>query len=59
MIFADGREESGTYYYYFQLSNHLRSTCYSCRRVYHEIADLTIDDFGGIHAYRLENEDYI
>lgn len=53
MIFANGKEEIGPYYYYyyyyyyyFQMSNILRRSCYSCKRVFHEVADITIGDFG-------------
>ena len=62
MTFANGSEEKGPYYYYyyyyyFQLSNLLRRSCYSCKRVFHEIADITIGDFWGIHTYRPDNKD--
>lgn len=62
MTFANGKEEKGPYYYYyyyyyFQLSNLLRRSCYSCKRVFHEIADITIGDFWGIQTYRPENKD--
>lgn len=62
MTFANGREEKGPYYYYyyyyyFQLSNLLRRSCYSCKRVFHEKADITIGDFWGIHSYRPDNKD--
>ena len=62
MTFSNGKEEKGPYYYYyyyyyFQLSNLLRRSCYSCKRVFHEIADVTIGDFWGIHTYRPENKD--
>lgn len=62
MWFANGHEEHNPYYYYyyyyyFQLNNLLRSSCYSCHRVFHEKADITIADFWGIHTYRPENKD--
>ena len=62
MIFANGKEEIGPYYYYyyyyyFQMSNILRRSCYSCKRVFHEVADITIGDFWGIYTYRPENKD--
>lgn len=62
MAFADGREENGPYchyYYYFsfQLSNALRSSCYSCRRVMDGNADITIGDFWGISRFRPDNRD--
>lgn len=59
---ANGKEEIGPYYYYyyyyyFQMSNILRRSCYSCKRVFHEVADITIGDFWGIYTYRPENKD--
>jgi len=64
MSFENGKTETGPYYYYyyyyyyyFQLSNLLRRSCYSCKRVFQEIADITIGDFWGIHFYRPDNKD--
>lgn len=62
MIFDNGKEEKGPYYYYyyysyFQKSNLLRESCYSCRRVFHEIADITIGDFWGINKFRPGNNE--
>lgn len=62
MWFENGYEEHKPYYYYyyyyyFQLNNLLRSSCYHCHRVFHEIADITIADFWGIHSFRPENRD--
>lgn len=45
------------YYYYFQKEYLLRRSCYRCRRVFHEIADITIADFWAIHTYQPENKD--
>lgn len=61
MSFANGKEENGPYYYYyyyyFQLSNILRSSCYSCKRIMTEISDITIGDFWGINKFRPSNHD--
>lgn len=35
----------------------LRKSCYFCKRVYQETADITIADFWGIYDYRPSNKD--
>ena len=62
MIFANGKKETGPYYYYyyyyyFQLCSLLRKSCYSCKRVFHDVADITIGDFWGIGKYMPDNKD--
>ena len=62
MEFKNGISESGPYYYFyyyycFELSNLLRSSCYSCNRIYHELTDFTIADFWGIQTFKPENND--
>lgn len=62
MRFENGKEDKGPslhyyYYYYFACNYLLRRSCYSCRRVFHEIADLTIADFWAINKYQPDNKD--
>lgn len=62
MSFENGKTIGGPYYYFyyyyhFQLSNMLRKSCYFCKRVYQETADITIADFWGIYDYRPSNKD--
>lgn len=62
MFFSNGKEVKGPYYHFyyyycFQMSTLLRRSCYSCKRVYHELADITIGDFWGINKYRPGNKD--
>lgn len=62
MCFDNGKIETGPYYYYyyyyyFQTSNTLRASCYLCRRVFNESADITIGDFWGIHKLCPDNQD--
>ena len=60
--YANGKRMSGHfyefyYYYYFQNNWLLRRSCYSCRQILDEIADITIADFWGIMSYKPENMD--
>lgn len=62
MSFENGKTESisayySYYYTYFEHNYILRRSCYSCKRVFHEMADLTIADFWAIHKYRPNNND--
>lgn len=62
MTFANSKEVASPYkynyyYYYFQKSNILRASCYYCKRIFDEEADITIGDFWGIYKYAPENKD--
>lgn len=58
MVFKNGKIVEGPWnqYYYYSLFysneyNILRPSCFKCRRVYGDSADITIGDFWGIRSY--------
>lgn len=62
MSFANGKVVTSPYnynyyYYYYQKSNILRASCYNCKRIFDEEADISIGDFWGIYKYAPENKD--
>lgn len=48
---------SNYFYFYFQKNFTLRRSCYNCKKLFNEDADITMADFWGIHKYAPENAD--